>query len=405
MKSLIVFSLFLACFDQAIPNNTSSPHILQIMLQKKPIWSGMEQLTLTIYRKLLEANCHVSMLVSQGSRFQQELENRHLPFFTCSLHRNNYEKNMSNFLYNFCKENKVDIIHSHVFKEYKATQAVAKKMPVKIIAHYHGTDQAYLANKDKNPLPNLINTIITSSPRLKNNLYANNPNDENLAKITFLPAFCDEKKFLNYRPCRMSKKEFFKRKFNIIIDDKLPIICMIAHFYACKNHIGLIKAIDKLIHQYKTPVYLMLAGEGAKKEEIAREITTRHLNNHVFLLGAVQETPDLLYYSDVKVLPSLEESFGICILEAALMKKPIILSKEAGTAHLVIKQQKTGLLIDPKSPTDLALKIKYLIENPTIAQRLGINAYHLVKNQFTAKTITQKLITIYRKLYPATNPC
>ena len=139
-------------------------------------------------------------------------------------------------------------------------------------------------------------------------------------------------KFLNFNPTE-SKVDFFRKNFNVYIDNH-PVICMIANLFKYKNHELLLNAIANLIHKDKILVEIFLAGdEGDVSQASLQQLASNlKISKHVHFLGFTKLIPELLYYSDIKVLCSKKEAFGIVLMEAALMKKPIILSRSADMA-------------------------------------------------------------------------
>ena len=90
------------------------------------------------------------------------------------------------------------------------------------------------------------------------------------------------------------------------------------------------------------------------------------------------------YYqkSNVLVLPSLSESFGMVLLEAMACKKPVIGSNVGGIPY-VIDNDQNGLLVPPKDPQALADAIIKILTNPQLAKKMGEEGYEKVIKNFT----------------------
>jgi len=86
--------------------------------------------------------------------------------------------------------------------------------------------------------------------------------------------------------------------------------------------------------------------------------------------------------SNVSVLPSLSESFGIVLLEAMACKKPVIGSNVGGIPY-VIDNEQNGLLVPPKDPQALADAIIKILTNPQLAKEMGEEGYEKVMKNFT----------------------
>ena len=124
--------------------------------------------------------------------------------------------------------------------------------------------------------------------------------------------------------------------------------------------------------------------------------------NNVFLTGNVDEEDKsaLLKLCNALVLPShyRNEAFGIVLLEASLMAKPLICTElGTGTTHVNINNV-TGLIVQPKNVDELRDAMNFLINNPEIAQNMGVAASNRFKQNFTAELMCERYATIYRDI-------
>jgi glycosyltransferase involved in cell wall biosynthesis len=162
-----------------------------------------------------------------------------------------------------------------------------------------------------------------------------------------------------------------------------------------KNISVLIDAFNILINKrHKTEIYLYVAGDGPIKHELEMLITNYDLQEHVFLLGYQKNIGRLINECDVFVHPSYNEGFGIAVAEAMLAAKSIIVA-DAGALPELIEHKKTGLIVDPHDPQAWADAILKLIEHPTLANDLGLNAQIKAKREFSFS----KFVNNYEKLY------
>ncbi len=93
---------------------------------------------------------------------------------------------------------------------------------------------------------------------------------------------------------------------------------------------------------------------------------------------------------DVLVLPSIQESFGLVLLEAWARQKPVICANIPALKELV-SQTNGGLLFKIDDQKDLTKKIKFILNNPDKAQQLGQNGFKYVKNNYTWDKVGQKI--------------
>ena len=104
---------------------------------------------------------------------------------------------------------------------------------------------------------------------------------------------------------------------------------------------------------------------------------------------------------DVCVVPSLcDEAFGMVAVEAAAYGVPVIASKRGGLPEIVV-DGKTGFLIDPEDPHDLAQKIKFLITTPERASSMGREGQRRIFGEFTQEQMTSGYEDFFRRFVAA----
>ena len=161
-----------------------------------------------------------------------------------------------------------------------------------------------------------------------------------------------------------------------------------------KDHPVLLKAVAELVYKRKINVQVMLAGQGPSLETIKTLAKQLNISKNIYFLGATDLIPELFYHSNIKVLASKSEAFGIVLLEAALMRCPLIGTKDTGMEN-VIKHGDTGLLFKKGDAQDLADKIENLLNDTKLQKRLADNAFSFVCENFLPKVGIEKIINFY----------
>ncbi len=105
---------------------------------------------------------------------------------------------------------------------------------------------------------------------------------------------------------------------------------------------------------------------------------------------------DFYNYCDCLVLPSINraEAFGLALLEAMACSKPVIASNLPGVRS-VFKNGREGLLVKPNDIKDLANKIKTILSDKKLAERMGLAGRELVENKYTWIKVGKRLDAIY----------
>jgi len=127
-------------------------------------------------------------------------------------------------------------------------------------------------------------------------------------------------------------------------------------------------------------------------------IGSEHLNDIIFHGSVSYETiPTILEKAHVCVYPSHMESFGLTVVEAMAMEKPIVFS-DIPPFKEIITDAVSGLACNPMDATDIAEKILILLENKGLALRFGIKARVAVLEKFEIATLVERNIQFYKSI-------
>ena len=171
-----------------------------------------------------------------------------------------------------------------------------------------------------------------------------------------------------------------------------------------KGIFTLLDAFEKLRKQGKD-VSLVLVGEGPLKEDLAKEVLRRKLNDRVKLAGFVDEKKLVSLYnsSDAFVLPSHYEPFGMVALEAMASRVPVVVSDVGGLSEIV-EDGITGVKVPASNPSTLAEGILRVLEDRELSEQLKENAYRAVQERYRWDMIAEKTIEAYRISFAKPSP-
>jgi len=163
-----------------------------------------------------------------------------------------------------------------------------------------------------------------------------------------------------------------------------------------KGHTYLITAFAHVVKEIPN-VRLVFLGDGELKEALFVQTKTLGLENHVLFLGMRNDVPEIISASDLFVLPSINEGFGVVLLEAMAMKCPIVATNVGGIPEVVLDGE-TGILVPPKDPEQLARGIIKLLKDQTLARQLAESGYQRLKAYFDIKDTIVKIEHLYKEL-------
>ncbi|EOZ93766.1 glycosyl transferase, group 1 family protein [Indibacter alkaliphilus LW1] len=155
--------------------------------------------------------------------------------------------------------------------------------------------------------------------------------------------------------------------------------------------------IIEAIHLLGNPkLKFLLIGNGPDLEYLKSLTHKYSLEGQVLFLD-YQADPNPYYcLMDIFCLPSLQEGFGLVVVEAMLHNLPVIATKVGGLKNIV-DDGKSGYLVNPQSSIELASKLNYLIQNPDLRDQMGRVGYQRAIENFTIDTYTSNLLQLYHE--------
>jgi len=282
--------------------------------------------------------------------FFHEVETSSYPLFEFPL----YSLSLASKMAEVAEFENLDLLHvhyaiPHATSAYLTKQMLNGKRDLKIITTLHGTDIT-LVGLEPSFLPLVKFSIeqsdgVTAVSRfLKEKTITNYSCDKD---IKVIPNFVDTDL---YKP--ISNGEFKKH----IADENEKLLVHTSNFRVVKRVTDTIKIFEK-IHD-KIPSKLILVGDGPDRSECERLCREIGLDDKVKFLGKQDGLVEILTSSDIFLIPSQSESFGLAALEAMACGLPVISSSVGGLPEL-IRHNETGFIAEIG---DIDRMAKYTLE-------------------------------------------
>lgn len=290
----------------------------------------------------------------------------------------------------------VDIIHCQGFRQVARVLKIKKqnKLRFKIIitmhAFRHGSwYRPFYTNLVSLLYLNKIDVVhflshTSKEEFLKYNLFYRHSN----LSFTF-PLGCNNEEFLRDEP--IQDLEFYKE----LIENGKNIIYL-AEFSKRKQHIWLINAIKDTLIQENAKLWLF--GGGTEKEKVIDYVKKKSLSQHVRLPGRVDRKfiPTILKKMDLAVCTSKSENSPHAIMEPMFAGIPVV-TFNVGTANYLIRDFTTGFIVNNRyEKRNFIRKIELLLQNRSIANRIGSNAKSYAQCWLTWDIVANNTLDMYR---------
>jgi L-malate glycosyltransferase len=301
-----------------------------------------------------------------------------------------YETELASKMVDVVKYENLDLLHVHYAIPHASAafmaQQILKSQGVEIpfITTLHGTDIT-LVGKDPSFEPvitfclNVSNAVTAVSESLKADTYAHFATSR---AIHVIPNFIQAKEVLS--PVNLEKRRHYAM-------DHERILCHISNFRPVKR----VEDVVKIFHlvQQRIPAKLIMGGDGPERPFVERMARELGICNKIIFTGKVRETGPILEISDLFLLPSETESFGLAALEAMAEGVPVVSSNTGGIPE-VNEQGFSGFLSDVGDVVKMADQAYTILSSDETLQ--GFRERALVRaHHFSLKEV----LPVYEELY------
>lgn len=144
---------------------------------------------------------------------------------------------------------------------------------------------------------------------------------------------------------------------------------------------------------------LIFVGDGPSRLNLEKLAKESLYSGQIIFAGGFpwHKVPAWLAKSDVLVLPSLSEPWGLVVNEAMVCGMPVIVSKNCGCAVDLLENGKNGFTFDPKEQQELENSLRFFIHNPGKIISMGLESKRLIQ-RFSSKKVASEMVNCYRNL-------
>ncbi|MDB5127622.1 N-acetyl-alpha-D-glucosaminyl L-malate synthase BshA [Mucilaginibacter sp.] len=281
-----------------------------------------------------------------------------------------YELALASRLVDVVRFEQLDLLHVHYAIPHASAAFMAKQIlatygiSIPFITTLHGTDIT-LVGQDSTYKPvvtfsiNKSDGVTAVSEHLKQDTYKYFDIEKD---IRVIPNFIDLTRF------SLKAKDHFKKA---IAPNGEKVLVHTSNFRKVKRTEDVVKMFAKVIE--KIPSKLLMVGDGGERsvcEQLSRDLG---ISEHVRFLGKQDAIEEILSVSDLFLMPSQSESFGLAALEAMACKVPVISSNAGGLPELNIEGV-TGFLKDVGDVDGMAERAIYILEDEARLNQFKENA-------------------------------
>lgn len=296
-------------------------------------------------------------------------------------------------LKNIFKREKPDIVHTHSSMSGKIAaflSGVKTRMYTRHCAYEPKKFMTVFPCKQINGFVNntLSTHIVAVAEAAKENLTDTGVSEK---KISVIINGVD-----SLTPKSNDEKLAIRKKYSI--DENDFVFGIVARLEKVKGHEYFIEAASMIAKEYDN-VKFIIAGTGSEEKTLKEKTEKLGLNDKIIFAGFVTDVSSIYSIMDMNVNCSYgTETSSLALSEAMSLGVPAIASIYGGNPYMITDGE-NGILCEKQNSKALYEKMKYILENPTVHEKMKKTARAYYEKKFTAKKMTETLEKIYEEQY------
>jgi glycosyltransferase involved in cell wall biosynthesis len=291
---------------------------------------------------------------------------------------------------------RVDIVHSHHSKDLAtlvpSLHLLRRRIPL-VLSKRMGS-----AVRKTDPFHRFtyarVDRVLAISSVIRQNVVETTPMDPGKVLLLF-----DAVDTARFEPSRVHDREGSRRDLGVAPDEML--IGTVGRFSPGKGHEELLEAA-RILMTRGLRFKLLVAGEASYGERdyeqrIRALAQTLGLERIVRFSGFRRDVPEVMSALDLFVFPSHAEAFGLVLIEAMAMERPVVSTNCDGVLDIVVDGV-TGLTVPPKDPVALAAAIERMLADGALRERSGKAGRQRVLELFDQEKQIDRLESLYAEL-------
>jgi L-malate glycosyltransferase len=307
-----------------------------------------------------------------------------------------YLLSLANKIVQVARDFRLDIVHAHYAVPHAAAAFMAQQViaggdrrtaPPRVITTLHGTDITLVGSD-----PSYSEIVAFSIERSD----AVTAVSESLRAATVVELGVKREILVipNFLDCQIYRRvdaSGLRRRF-VGDDPQARIVTHVSNFRPVKRVDAVVDVFDRI--RQRVPARLLLVGDGPELATAYRAARQRNISGLVHAVGAQEEVIPLLSASDVFLLPSSQESFGLAALEAMACGVPVVASNVGGLPE-VIEHGVSGFLHPPEAHEAMAASATALLTDGRLHRDVAEAARQRVSSRFCAEHVVPSYEACY----------
>src|SRR5678816_991165 len=291
------------------------------------------------------------------------------------------------------EEENLDLLHVHYAIPHSISAILAReslkpRRRLPVVTTLHGTDIT-LVGADRSYLPITRYGIVQSDGVTAISNYLKEATREifHVDDITVIPNFVCQTDY-SRQPVDRLRESLSK--------DGEPLLVHVSNFRPVKRPVDCIEILFRVL-QKGIKTRLVMVGDGSERTNAEHRARCLGIYEHCSFVGKQPRIVDYLSVSDVLLLPSEQESFGLAALEAMACEVPVIASRVGGIPE-VITDGETGYLSKVGDVDKMAEDAARLLSDETLRKQMGKRGRESAVTRYRTDIVIPRYIEFYNRV-------
>jgi len=305
------------------------------------------------------------------------------------------------------KTHKAEIVHTHGSKAGLLGRLAAwlLRVPVRIHTFHGHLFHSYFNRITTRAVIQLetflskISTSIIALSREQKHELVHVFKIANEAKVHIIPLGIDQQYFCTGA---LQKRENFRRQFNV--SDSDLAIGIVGRIAPIKNHLLFIDTAISLLKEGYGNITFLIVGDGEQTAEIKKYLAQKKVSfpgdktifSKIIFTSWYTNIAEVQNGLDILVLTSHNEGTPLSVIEAQICGKPVIATNVGGVKDIIINE-KTGFLVEHGNMKQLKERLKDLIDNKELREKMGLQAHIFAQQNFSRKKQAEQTKCLYEE--------
>jgi L-malate glycosyltransferase len=286
----------------------------------------------------------------------------------------------------------LDLLHCHYAIPHSVSAFLAKSMlqprRLPVVTTLHGTDIT-LVGSDRSYLPITRFSIDQSDGVTAVSRFLKEET------VNVIGARREIEVIYNFVNCDIYKPSTNDALRNHFAPNKEQILIHVSNFRAVKRPADVVDIFVRV--QQEIPAILLMVGDGPERSRAEWAARNSGVEQKVHFMGKQDNIEELIGISDLLLLPSENESFGLVALEAMACEVPVVASLVGGLPE-VLTDGIEGFLVEPRNIQKMAERSLQILSDQSYRKEMGIKARQRAQTQFCSTKIIASYEDYYRKV-------